>query len=110
VKLLYDLNLSPSLVHWLDDLYPESAHVFTVGLQRLGDDAVWRYAGDHGYILVTTDADFDDMSLLLGAPPKTVRVRREKTSTRMVVDILRRHYAEIQALGGDAEARVLLLA
>ena len=110
MKLLFDLNLSPSLAHWLDDLYPESAHACNVGLQRLGDEAVWRYAGEHGYILVTTDIDFDDMSLLLGQPPKIVRVRRDKTSTRTVVDILRRHYADIQALDVDADARVLLLA
>ena len=109
MKLLYDHNLSPSLVDWLDDLYPESAHAAALGLQRLSDDAVWRYAGDHGYTLVTIDTDFDELSLMQAARPKTVRVRGDRLTTRLLVDILRRHFADIQALDADDTLGLLVL-
>ena len=38
MKLLFDQNLSPKLVHRLADLFPDSSHVQLVGLDRAGDD------------------------------------------------------------------------
>ena len=57
MKLLFDQNLSPKLVNWLADLYPGSSHVLSLGLDRASDEAIWEYARDHGYAIVTKDAD-----------------------------------------------------
>jgi predicted nuclease of predicted toxin-antitoxin system len=109
MKLLLDHNLSPRLVEWLEDLYPESSHVQTEGLQYSRDEAVWRHAGAHGFIIVTKDSDFDDLSVLLGAPPKVVLIRRGNCTSRDIERILRDHYADVADLAADATAGVLLL-
>jgi predicted nuclease of predicted toxin-antitoxin system len=70
VKLLFDQNLSPRLVPRLSDLYPASSHVSAVGLGEADDAAVWEYAKDHGFAIVTKDSDFNDVSVLRGFPPK----------------------------------------
>ena len=75
MKLLFDANLSPKLVGRLAELFPDSAHVFQTGLARFTPDKViWEYAGDHGFVLVTADADFIDLAAVRGAPPKVVRL------------------------------------
>ena len=64
MRLLLDQNLSPRLVPELVDLYPDSTHVREVGLQTADDDRVWRYAAEHGFVVVSKDADFHERSLL----------------------------------------------
>jgi predicted nuclease of predicted toxin-antitoxin system len=76
VKLLFDQNLSPSLVDSLADIYPESVHVQSVGLDRADDMAVWDFARRQNLVIVTKDADFQERSLIAGAPPKVVWIRR----------------------------------
>jgi predicted nuclease of predicted toxin-antitoxin system len=44
MKLLFDQNLSPSLVTKLADLYPDSNHVFWLGLDKANDRKVREYA------------------------------------------------------------------
>jgi hypothetical protein len=53
MKLLFDQNLSPRLVTKLADHYPASAHVVTHALDHALDEAVWTFAREHGYTLVT---------------------------------------------------------
>ena len=44
LKLL-DANLSPKLVVRLAQLFPDSVHVFEIGLERVTpDEAIWEYA------------------------------------------------------------------
>ena len=64
--LLFDQNLSPRLINLLADIYPASAHVDGIGLPSAPDREVWDYARQHDYIVVTKDADFSELSLLLG--------------------------------------------
>ena len=68
MKLLFDQNVSPRLVNRLAVEYPGSAHVSTLGLDQALDARVWVFARDHGYVIVSKDADFSDMSVLLGFP------------------------------------------
>ena len=74
MKLLFDHNLSPKLAHRLADLHPRSTHVFLVGMDREPDSDIWEYARSNGYVIVTKDADFADMSVLRGHPPKVIWV------------------------------------
>jgi predicted nuclease of predicted toxin-antitoxin system len=41
----------------LADLYPDCVHVREVGLERAPDEAVWNYARENGFTIVTNDAD-----------------------------------------------------
>lgn len=57
MKLLIDEHLSPRLVEWCADrkgLY--AASVPHVGLGGCSDRAVWRYAFEHDFVVVTTNA------------------------------------------------------
>jgi predicted nuclease of predicted toxin-antitoxin system len=89
VRFLFDQNLSPHLVRLLADLYPGSTHVREVGLQAADDQAVWDYARDLGYAVVSKDADFRQRTFLYGSPPKVVWIRLGNCSTRAVEIILR---------------------
>ena len=75
MKRLFDQNLSPRLSRLLADIYPESIHVRDVGLRDSADLEIWQYAKQNGLALVSKDSDFQQWSLLYGAPPKFIWLR-----------------------------------
>ncbi len=89
MKLLFDQNLSPRLVNRLSDLYPDSNHVYPLGIERVPDKEVWQYARDEGFLIVTKDADFSDLCMLLGFPPKVIWIRRGNCKTADIEKHLR---------------------
>ena len=109
VKLLFDQNLSPKLINRLSDLYPNSNHLDLLGLGTADDSVVWKYAKDNNFVVVTKDADFADLSVLRGFPPKVVWIRRGNCSTDTIEDILRNHNSEIEDLAADLTSGILTL-
>jgi predicted nuclease of predicted toxin-antitoxin system len=109
VKLLLDQNLSPQLVDRLAKNFPGSLHVRTVALERASDDAIWRYALEHGFAVVTKDSDFHERAQTSGSHPKIVWIRRPNCSTSEVEAILARHREDIERLASDALLRYLIL-
>lgn len=109
MKLLFDQNLSPRLVARLANLYPNSAHVADLGLATASDVTVWNYAHANNFMIVSKDADFSEMSLLRGFPPKIVWIQRGNCSTQEIEDILRNSFSAIEALNQDNNAGILLL-
>jgi predicted nuclease of predicted toxin-antitoxin system len=107
VKLLFDQNLPPQLVQRLSDLYPSSAHVYRIGLDRASDTTLWNYAREHGFTLVTQDADFSEMSEVLGFPPKVIWIRGGNCATSQIESILRQHHEAIIRLDEDPAAGIL---
>ena len=63
MKLLFDQKLSPRPVNLLVDLFPNSNHVFPLGMGETTDTKVWDYARANDFTLVTKDADFGDLSV-----------------------------------------------
>lgn len=109
MKLLFDENLSPRLVERLTDLYPDCAHVREAGLERAPDEAVWSYAQENAFTIVTQDADFGEMSILLDSPPKVIWLRRGNCSTSEIETILRAQYQAVVAFHNDPKEAVLVL-
>ena len=109
MKLLFDENLSPRLVERLADLYPDCAHVREVGLERAPDEAVWNYARANAFTIVTQDADFGEMSVLLNSPPKVIWLRRGNSSTGEIETILRAQYEAVVTFHNDSQEAVLAL-
>ena len=66
MKLLLDQNLSPRLAHTLAATYPDTTHVRDVGLQAADDDTVWAYAAEHGFVIVSKDADLSTLASTRG--------------------------------------------
>jgi predicted nuclease of predicted toxin-antitoxin system len=58
VKLLFDANLSPSLVGHLRAEYPDSTRVRDVGLRAGSDAQIWEHAKANAFAIVSKDADF----------------------------------------------------
>jgi predicted nuclease of predicted toxin-antitoxin system len=109
VKLLFDENLAPSLVSKFGALFPGSSHVRTVGLKSATDAEIWTYAKAHGFVIVSKDWDFHQLSFLYGAPPKVVWIRRGNCTVREIESILQSNVAALQELEDDAEATLLVL-
>lgn len=72
MKLFLDENLSHRLVARLQTIFPDSAHVDEVGLHGQSDTAVWDYASRYGFVIVSKDDDFRQLSFLRGHPPKVI--------------------------------------
>jgi len=106
MKLLFDHNLPPSLVARLADLFPLSEHVFTLGLDRASDLEIHEYARVQSLVIVTKDADFSELCVLNGFPPRIIWVRRGNCSLEQ---LLREHSEQIEALDTDPLNGVLTL-
>lgn len=109
MKLLIDQNMSPKLVERLSDLYPDSVHVSMVGIDRALDKAVWDFALQHDFLIVTKDVDFSELGILFGFPPKVIWIRRGNCSTQTIEQILRDNFAAIQTLEQSPETGILTL-
>jgi predicted nuclease of predicted toxin-antitoxin system len=82
MKLLFDHNLPPLLVSRLADLFPESQHLFTLGLDRSSDWEIREYARQNNFFIVTKDADFSDLCVLSGFPQDHLDSPRKLFSLR----------------------------
>lgn len=109
MKLLFDHNLSPRLVNLLADLYPDSQHVFLLGMDQTDDRQIWDYAKQNEFTIVTRDSDYNDLSLLQGFPPKVLWIRRGNGSTQAIEQILRSASDQIQQLDQDPSIGILTL-
>jgi predicted nuclease of predicted toxin-antitoxin system len=109
VKLLFDENLSPRLPGVLADVYPGSVHVDGCGLGSAEDTAIWRYAKDNGFTIVSKDSDFQERGVLLGQPPKLIWLRAANCSTGEIENLLRAAYQVIKRFVEQAEESCLVL-
>jgi len=109
MKLLFDQNLSPKLVKSLEDIFPNSIHVFPLGLDESDDTKVWEYARDNDFTLVTKDADFGDLSILRGFPPKVIWIRRGNCKTSDIEAILRKNFDAINELETETQIGLITL-
>ena len=109
MKLLFDENLSPKLVARLTAEFPDSIHVSRVGLDQADDMTVWEFAAASGLMIVTKDADFSEISLRLGAPPKVIWLRRGNCNVDDTVAMLHDHVDGIRTFLDDARSAVLVI-
>ena len=109
MKLLFDENLRRRLVPALAQFYPESEHVGQVGLQGRSDQETWQFAAQNGFVIVSKDDDFRQMSFLRGAPPKVIRLVVGNASTSFVADLLALQKAAVETFVADIQAGLLIL-
>lgn len=81
MKLLFDENLSSSLVAQLQSEFPDSTHVDLIGMRGIADRGIWNYAGANAFVIVSKDNDFRQLSFLLGPPPKVIWLSVGKAGT-----------------------------
>ena len=88
MKLLLDENISRRLVPFLQHDYPGSNQVVLLGMESASDKDVWQRAKQHDYVIVTRDADFQELSLVWGQPPKVIWLKTLNQSRAATLAIL----------------------
>jgi predicted nuclease of predicted toxin-antitoxin system len=83
VKLLIDMNLSPSWVEVLEQQGWETAHWSTIGDPRAPDEVIMDWARDNGYVVFTHDLDFGTLLAATRAQgPSVIQVRTQDIMPR----------------------------
>lgn len=108
MKLLIDQNLSPELIALLADLFPQSEHVFNLGMGEAADHVIADYAKRNDFAIVTKDSDFLVHSRgRLQA--KVIWICLQNCSTGRVSELLRHYAIRIRQFGDDRDATLLTL-
>jgi predicted nuclease of predicted toxin-antitoxin system len=109
MKLLFDQNLSPKLVTRLADLFPDSVHVQSAGLDCATDDHIWDHARHNGFAIVSKDEDYNNLSVMRGTPPKVIWLQLGNCTTTQVEAVFRARFADIKAFEKDPSVGTLVL-
>ena len=109
MKLLFDHNLSPSLVNSLAVIYPNSNHLYLMQLDQESDYTVWEIAKNQDYIIVTKDTDFNELSILRGFPPKVIWIRSGNCTTKTIELMLKNNHEIILSFAEDQNTGILAL-
>ena len=88
MKLLLDENLSRRLVPFLQHDFPDTTQVVLLGMESAPDKDVWQRARDDGFVIVTRDADFKELSLVWGQPPQVIRLKTPNLTRAATLKIL----------------------
>lgn len=108
-RLLFDENLSPRLPGRLASSYPGSRHVYELDLGSALDAEIWARAAADGFVVVTKDDDFRQLSFLRGAPPKVIWLVVGNARTDVIARLLESQQAEVARFLSDPEEALLLL-
>ncbi|TVQ18451.1 MAG: hypothetical protein EA361_01375 [Bacteroidetes bacterium] len=107
MQLIFDQNISPKLVSFFSQTFPESKHLQDLGLDIADDSIVWEFAKSEGYTIVTKDNDFNNLVSLFGFPPKVIWIRRGNCSTNDLKELLNSNIELIQAFILDSNNGIL---
>jgi predicted nuclease of predicted toxin-antitoxin system len=65
MKSLLDENLSRRRVPFLQNAYPGTSQVVLIGMKSASDRDVWQTAKDNDFVVVTLDADFEELPVVV---------------------------------------------
>lgn len=106
-RVLLDQNLSIRLARVLADCFQTVEHVRTVGLEDADDHTIWTYAKANHNVILTRDADFNDLSVLRGFPPKIIWLRCGNRTTKEFETIIRKSLPQCAEFVADENAGLL---
>jgi predicted nuclease of predicted toxin-antitoxin system len=107
MKLLFDESLSPKLVEFLRDLFPESESALRNGLARGGDHRILEYAAAGNFTLVSTDSDFEGL-LSKVTNVNIVILRSCNYPTEIAAEVLRRNAIHIAKMTSSKNRLMIL--
>ena len=106
MKLLVDMNLSPSWVDRLAGHGFEAVHWFTIGAATAPDVEILTWANEHEFVLITNDLDFSAiLAASAGASPSVVQIRTQDLLSDEAVSTVAR---ALEAHREDIERGALL--
>ena len=86
-----DENLSRRLVPLLQEDFPGSSQVVLLGMESANDRQVWERAKSDGYVILSRDSDFQELSLVWGHPPQVIRLRTFNQSKAATLKVQLEH-------------------
>ena len=89
--------------------FPGSTQTSLVGLERAIDSEVWNFARVNDLIIVTKDADFGDLGVARGFPPKVIWLRLGNCTTADIEKSLRSNQQAIVSFSADPNLGILIL-
>ena len=98
MKLLLDENLSRRVVPFIQENYPGSTQIALIGLEQANDKTIRQYAIDNDFIITTKDADFYEMSMLYGQPPKIIWLKIGNQSKALTIKALQDNLKTIEQI------------
>jgi predicted nuclease of predicted toxin-antitoxin system len=107
MKLLFDHHLSHKLVTRLSDVFPDSTQTRLLGMSTANDSDIWNHAKQNGFVVVSLDSDFYDLSVLRGHPPKLIWLRCGNSTVQRIERLLRANLKRIEVFSTDAAAGCL---
>jgi predicted nuclease of predicted toxin-antitoxin system len=107
VKLLLDQNISYRLVDKINLIFPGTEQVKRLGLENKTDREIWNFAKKEDFTIVTFDSDFNDMSLLLGHPPKVIWIKAGNLTTKSLERLIKEKSEQIELFISDTEISCL---
>lgn len=101
MKLLVDMNLSPSWASWLAQHGFEAVHWSTIGAATAPDDELLSWARGHGFVVLTNDLDFSSiLAATCGQTPSVVQIRSQdlisEAAMRVIVRAIEVHREDIE--------------
>ena len=75
MKFLVDNQLPRALATLLENFGHRAVHVLDIELSQVDDLAIWAYAAQNGYTIISKDADFADLALLARTEGRLIWVR-----------------------------------
>lgn len=109
MKLLFDENLSHTLVGTLAHEFPGCAHVRNAGLRAAEDGQIWDHARTNGFVIVSKDTDFRERSYVEGFPPKIIWLDAGNAGTVAIAELLRRERQRMELFEKQDETSLLIL-
>lgn len=88
MKFLIDNNLSYKLVSHLKSAGLHSSHIKNIASVFALDDEIWELAKEQGFVIITKDNDFNELSQLFGCPPKVVHLMCGNKKTSYVANLI----------------------
>ncbi|MGC9355730.1 MAG: DUF5615 family PIN-like protein [Mariniphaga sp.] len=108
MKLLFDQNISYRIVRLLQKTFPGCKHVKEVGLDNMQDSEIWEFSKANDFTIVTFDADFYDLAVIKGIPPKVIWFRTGNTSTLNISRLMIENRNQIEGFCNQKNPNICL--
>jgi len=109
VKVLINSNPPIGLSAALCPDFSGTIHLRELGFQHAPDILVWDYAAEHGFAIMSKDADFYQLSLVKGHPPKVIWLQIGNEKRRQTVARVQEWVGRISSFLIDEQASLLIL-
>jgi predicted nuclease of predicted toxin-antitoxin system len=89
VKILLDANISWRLAKKFESIFDECMHVNFIGLPLPPNDfAIWDYAQENKFTVISNDSDFEKIVEIKGFPPKVIILKKGNQNRNQIEKII----------------------